>query len=240
MAATLIVYSLCTGLGGLAQSWVDFTIYRFLAGLGIGGMFGAATTLVAESVPAAFRATALGALQALSATGNILGSLTTCGFRPERSWPGSRGWRVLFFVGVLPALLVVPTMFVLREPDAWIEAKARAPARRARQVGSPAELFRHPRWRRQHDRRPDARRVRDDRSVGDRVLFSGTDFDRARRGERGRRSIACAPGARRCRTSAPSPACSCSRRWRPTSAGACRSSPPSRSAWWRRCSCFIP
>ena len=61
MAATLIVYSLCTGLGGLAQGWVDFTIYRFLAGLGIGGMFGAATTLVAESVPSAFRATALGA-----------------------------------------------------------------------------------------------------------------------------------------------------------------------------------
>ena len=36
-------------------SWVDFTIYRFLVGLGVGGMFGAATTLVAESVPAAFR-----------------------------------------------------------------------------------------------------------------------------------------------------------------------------------------
>src|SRR5207248_11374059 len=92
MTATLIVYSLCTGLGGVAHGWLDFTIYRFLAGLGIGGMFGAATTLVAESVPTAFRATALGALQALSATGNILGSLTTLWIPPAAIVAGHSGW----------------------------------------------------------------------------------------------------------------------------------------------------
>src|SRR5215211_4003425 len=147
MAATLVVYSLFTGLGGLAQGWLDFTLYRFLAGLGIGGMFGAATTLVAESVPGAFRATALGALQALSATGNILGSLTTLWIAPGSMVAGHSGWRVLFFVGVLPALLVIPTMFVLREPDAWLEARGRARQAERATVGSPAELFRHPRWR---------------------------------------------------------------------------------------------
>src|SRR5688500_11144143 len=77
MIATLLVYSGFTGLSGFAQSWVDFTIYRFLVGLGVGGMFGAATTLVAESVPGRFRSLALGSLQALSATGNIIGSLIT-------------------------------------------------------------------------------------------------------------------------------------------------------------------
>ena len=51
MMVTLVIYSGFTGLSGLAHSWVDFTIYRFLVGLGVGGMFGAATTLVAESVP---------------------------------------------------------------------------------------------------------------------------------------------------------------------------------------------
>jgi MFS family permease len=147
MAATLIVYSLCTGLGGVAQGWLDFTIYRFLAGLGIGGMFGAATTLVAESVPSGFRATALGALQALSATGNILGSLTTLWIPPGAIVAGQSGWRVLFFVGVIPALLVFPIMFVLREPDAWLEARARGRQGTGAAVGSPAELFRHPRWR---------------------------------------------------------------------------------------------
>ena len=148
MVATLVVYSLCTGLGGVAQGWVDFTIYRFLAGLGIGGMFGAATTLVAESVPSAFRATALGALQALSATGNILGSLTTLWIAPGAIVAGHSGWRILFFVGLLPALLVIPTMFLLREPDAWIEARARAREGKRTRIGSPIELFRHPRWRR--------------------------------------------------------------------------------------------
>jgi MFS family permease len=71
MVTTLLVYSGFTGLCGLATSWVDFTIYRFLVGLGVGGMFGAATTLVAESVPGRVRAVALGALQALSAVGNM-------------------------------------------------------------------------------------------------------------------------------------------------------------------------
>ncbi len=55
MVATLLVYSGFTGLSGFATGWVDFTIYRFLVGLGVGGMFGAATTLVAESVPGRVR-----------------------------------------------------------------------------------------------------------------------------------------------------------------------------------------
>ena len=152
MVVTLLIYSGFTGLSGLAQSWVDFTIYRFLVGLGIGGMFGAATTLVAESVPGQFRAMALGSLQALSALGNIIGSLASLLIPPGAAnfvGPYS-GWRVLFFVGIVPALLIVPIMFVLKEPDSWLRARAEAAAGRGtgRTIGSPFELFRHPRWRR--------------------------------------------------------------------------------------------
>ena len=75
-ARLLRIHRVCPGS---RTRWVDFTLYRFLVGLGIGGMFGAATTLVAESVPAAFRAMALGSLQALSALGNIIGSLVEPG-----------------------------------------------------------------------------------------------------------------------------------------------------------------
>jgi len=151
MIITLLVYSSFTGLCGIAHSWVDFTAYRFLAGIGIGGMFGAATTLVAESVPSAFRAVALGSLQALSATGNIIGSLVSLKVPPGAVdlMGGYAGWRLLFFVGILPALLVVPIVFVLREPGPWLQAKADAKAGRGTtQIGSPAELFRDPRWRR--------------------------------------------------------------------------------------------
>ena len=108
MVATLLVYSGFTGLSGFSQGWVDFTVYRFLVGLGVGGMFGAATTLVAESVPGQFRALALGSLQALSAMGNILGSLISLQIRPgaENFLGDFSGWRVLFFVGILPSILV--------------------------------------------------------------------------------------------------------------------------------------
>ena len=151
MVATLLVYSGFTGLSGMANTWVDFTLYRFLAGIGIGGMFGAATTLVAESVPSGFRAMALGSLQALSALGNITGSLLSLQIPPgaQNLISGYAGWRVLFFVGIVPALLVVPIIFVLREPESWLKAKAEAAAGIGhKNVGSPLELFRDPRWRR--------------------------------------------------------------------------------------------
>lgn len=151
MAATLLVYSGFTGLSGFAQSWVDFTVYRFLVGLGVGGMFGAATTLVAESVPGRFRSVALGSLQALSATGNIMGSLISLAIPPGKAdfIANLAGWRVLFFVGILPSLLVIPILFVLKEPESWRKAKAEAAAGGGQKnVGSPAELFRDPRWRR--------------------------------------------------------------------------------------------
>ena len=151
MLATLLVYSGFTGLSGLSQNWIDFTIYRFLVGLGVGGMFGAATTFVAESVPGGIRAVALGGLQTLAAMGNITGSLISLQIQPGATdllW-GYSGWRILFFVGILPSLLVVPIIFLLREPESWkraTEEAARGGTRR--NVGSPVELFRSPRWRR--------------------------------------------------------------------------------------------
>lgn len=150
MTATLLVYSGFTGITGLSQGWVDFTIYRFLVGLGVGGMFGAATTLVAESVPGRIRAVALGALQALSAMGNIIGSLISLQIQPgapDLLW-GYSGWRLLFFVGIIPSMLVIPIVLVLKEPEAWRRAKEDAARGIEKHVGSPVELFRSPVWRR--------------------------------------------------------------------------------------------
>ncbi len=151
MIATLLAYSVFSGLTGLAHTGVEFLLYRFLGGLGIGGMFGAATTLVAESVPGRVRPLALGAMQTLSAIGNILGSLLSTWIQPGEPdfFHGYAGWRFIFFVGSLPAVLAVPVALLLREPEPWKEAKrkARESNDSSQQVGSMIDLFRYPLWR---------------------------------------------------------------------------------------------
>ncbi len=150
MVTTLLVYSLFSGLSGFAHSAGEFLVWRFLFGLGVGGMFGAATTLVAESVPRHFRTVALGSLQALSAFGNMLASALSLKITPgqDNYWGQYSGWQVLAFISIVPAAMAVPMMVVLREPEAWRKAKAEAAAGGGkRAVGSLGDLFREARWR---------------------------------------------------------------------------------------------
>jgi MFS family permease len=150
MIATLVAYTLFSGLTGFARTPVEFLLYRFLGGLGIGGMFGAATTLVAESMPRNIRAVALGIMQALSAFGNISGSLLSTWIRPGQPdfYHGYAGWRFIFFAGAAPVILAVPIALLLREPEPWLEAKRRAKESDdfSKQVGSIPDLFLHPVW----------------------------------------------------------------------------------------------
>jgi MFS family permease len=151
MVSTLLAYTIFSGLSGFSRTGVEFLVFRFLFGLGVGGMFGAATTLVAESVPRRFRTLALGSMQALSAFGNMLASGLSLKIIPglEGFWGHYSGWQVLSFVSVFPAVLAVPMLLLLKEPQAWIRAKAEAATGGSgKAVGSIADLFRHPRWRR--------------------------------------------------------------------------------------------
>src|SRR3954465_2021573 len=68
---TVLIYSAFTGLTFFSQSKFDFTLYRFLTGLGVGGVFGLAVALIAETVPTRARVQALGLLQVLSTVGNL-------------------------------------------------------------------------------------------------------------------------------------------------------------------------
>jgi MFS family permease len=151
MVATLLAYTLFSGITGLAHSEIQFLAYRFLGGLGIGGMFGAATTLLAESVPGRVRPLALGAMQSFSALGNIAGSLLSRWIPPGQPnfFHGYAGWRVIFFAGAAPAVLAVVIPWALAEPEPWKEAKRRAleTGGSARQVGSIGDLLRHQIWR---------------------------------------------------------------------------------------------
>lgn len=146
----ILLYSISTGLSALSTGFVDFCIYRFITGLGVGGVFGLAVALVADSLPDRSRAPALGLLQSLSTWGNLaaaligmlLGSLAARQLLPL----GLAHWQVMFLVGALPALLCVPLMRHLREPPKWVAARAAGSARGI-EFGSYRRLLTDPEWR---------------------------------------------------------------------------------------------
>src|SRR3954465_15384514 len=72
-------FSLFTGLSFFSHPRFDFTLFRFLTGLGVGGVFGLAVSLIAETVPTGARPHALGLLQVLSTIGNITAAVVKIG-----------------------------------------------------------------------------------------------------------------------------------------------------------------
>lgn len=148
MVLTVACYSVFTGLSALSFSLWDFLLYRFIAGLGIGGQFGLGTAIVAETLPDKARPHALGFLQAFSAFGNISAGLVGIIFS-QLLLAGliqSQTWRWMFGVGILPAFLIVLIMLWLKEPERWKQAVAEGKASRQK-AGSLVELFGDPRWR---------------------------------------------------------------------------------------------
>src|SRR3954466_4330751 len=107
MVMTILMYSLFTGLSSLAVTPWDFSFYRFLTGLGVGGEFAVGVSLVAEVMPSKARPYALGLLQALSGIGNIAAALIsiTLGLLNQDEAHSISNWRVMFIIGTLPALL---------------------------------------------------------------------------------------------------------------------------------------
>lgn len=99
MCATILVYSVFTALCGLAAGIASFLVLRFLVGFGVGGEWAAGTPLLHESVPEAMRVRLAGWLHTATPTGIILASIVALGLIPLA------GWRGLFIVGLVPALL---------------------------------------------------------------------------------------------------------------------------------------
>jgi MFS family permease len=148
MVLTILVYSVFTGLSALSVGWIDYSIYRFLTGMGVGGEFAAGAALVAEVMPARARPYALGLLQAFSALGNILGSfLGKVVLPPANPAEEFGGWRTLYWIGILPAILVLVIRSRLKEPEKWQAAKESAGDLIGKQLGAFGDLFRPP-WMR--------------------------------------------------------------------------------------------
>jgi MFS family permease len=142
MASTILFYTLFTGASMFATGIADFNLYRFLCGLGVGGLFSVGVSLVAEVVPPRARPYALGTLQAFSTVGNMLAASIgiLLGYL-ERSGTIVGAWRYEFLAGAIPAPLAWLVFRRLKEPEAWLKARAaRTP------LGSWRELFSQPPW----------------------------------------------------------------------------------------------
>jgi len=150
MMLTVLCYSAFTGLSALSVGVWDFALYRFLTGLGVGGQFAVGVSLVAEVMSDRARPFALGLLQALSAGGNMLAATTNLvlGWLEEHGKIDS-SWRIMFLIGLAPAVLAIPIFLRLKEPERWKAAAQDDEIAGAgkHKLGSLAELFGDPRWR---------------------------------------------------------------------------------------------
>jgi hypothetical protein len=150
LTVTVLVYSVFTGLSFFSQSYLDFALFRFLTGVGIGGVFGLSCSLIAETVPDGARAGALGWLQILSTIGNITAGLCKSVIdQLERSnvIAAGNGWRWMFLMGAIPAFLVVLTMKYLREPEPWLRLKQAGKLPTGNLFAPYAGLLAERRWR---------------------------------------------------------------------------------------------
>ncbi len=116
LVITILVYAVFTGLAGIARTWQELMLYRFFTALGIGGEWAAGATLVAEVLPESMRVRAAGVLQSAWAAGYFLAAGVYLLLSPY-------GWRVLFFVGIAPAVVALLARLKVREPERWEKDK---------------------------------------------------------------------------------------------------------------------
>jgi MFS transporter, SHS family, lactate transporter len=117
----VLCYSLLEVLSGLARTYRTFFILRLLYGVAMGGEWGVGASLAMESIPARWRGILSGLLQEGYALGNLLAAIAFWRIFPH--W----GWRAMFFVGGLPALLILFIRAKVKESEAWkAEAAAKA------------------------------------------------------------------------------------------------------------------
>ena len=111
---TIIWYSLFTFLGAFAHNVWQLAMFRFLAGIGIGGEWASGGTFIAEELPEERRKMAAGLMHTGYYVGFFVAAILNYAI-------GSRlGWRAMFIAGGLPALLVGFIRYGVAEPKKWI------------------------------------------------------------------------------------------------------------------------
>jgi SHS family lactate transporter-like MFS transporter len=131
----IVFYSIVEVLSGLAPSYTTFMVLRALFGIGMGGEWGVGASLVMEKVPPERRGFYSGLLQQGYAAGYLLAAI--CYFLVFPRW----GWRPLFFIGGLPALLALFIRFRVKESEVWQRTRHKDWSALARSILSNWKLF---------------------------------------------------------------------------------------------------
>lgn len=128
---SILLFSILTCGLGFTRSYVEFATLRFFASLGLGSLYIASNTLMAEYVPTKYRTTVLGTLQAGWTVGYIVATLLAGWLIPDH------GWRMLFYVAAIPILIAVLMHFLVPEPASWQENRLKK-ASVAKEVNTPS------------------------------------------------------------------------------------------------------
>jgi MFS transporter, SHS family, lactate transporter len=115
----ILAFSLLEAASGFAPSLTAFLILRFLFGIAMGGEWGIGSALTFESIPVKARGVVSGLLQAGYPSGYFVASIATF-FLYDRL-----GWRYMFLLGIVPAVLVLFIRMGVDESPAWIEQRQR-------------------------------------------------------------------------------------------------------------------
>ena len=118
---TILVFAGFTALCSLAQGYWDLLVYRTIAGIGLGGEFGIGMALAAEAWPASKRARATSYVGLGWQAGVLVAALLTPLLLPYI------GWRGMFVVGVIPALLAFGIRRFVGEPALFLDAQKKQP-----------------------------------------------------------------------------------------------------------------
>lgn len=131
----LVFYSIVEVLSGLAPNYWSFLVLRALFGIGMGGEWGVGASLAMEKVPPRLRGVLSGLLQEGYATGYLLAA--GCYFFVFPRW----GWRPMFFIGGLPALLAIYVRLHVKESEVWEKTKHESWGQLGRAIASHWKLF---------------------------------------------------------------------------------------------------
>jgi MFS family permease len=136
MMLTILAYSMTTALSAVAWNWESFAILRFLVGVGIGSEWVTGASLVSELWPDHARGKGGGLLQ----SGAGIGSFLASGVWLLIGGLGPNAWRLMYLVGVLPALLVLWMRRGMPESARWEQSsERRRAAQTQRRSGAPLE-----------------------------------------------------------------------------------------------------